>query len=87
MRQTRHKTFLTLLIASILMLGTSCQSTRTVFLNPSYDEDGKPHKIIRVGPGVKGTIYFWNGEEWIESEEEHVYPEGWLMLPPKPETK
>jgi len=69
------------------MLLTSCGSTKTVFLNPSYDNNGDIHKILRVGPDIKGTIYFWDGSKWTESKDEHVYPEGWVLLPAPPKDK
>jgi len=60
----------------LMILGISfwsgCVSTRVVFINPSDD-------VIRIGPNVKGKVYFYNEEEeaWQLSTNKSLIPEGW----------
>ncbi len=60
----------------LTMLGISflsgCVNTRVVFINPSDD-------VIRIGPNVKGRVYFYNEEEqaWQLSNNKSLIPEGW----------
>jgi len=42
-------------------------------------------QILRVGPKVKGKVYFWNGEEWELSANKVEYPEGHHMGALEPE--
>jgi len=41
-----------------------------VFLDPQTT-------IIRMGPNVRGKVYFWNGKEWELSHTDVNIPEGW----------
>jgi len=60
----------------LMILGISflsgCVSTRVVFINPSDD-------VIRIGPNVKGKVYYYNKEEqaWQLSTNKSLIPEGW----------
>jgi hypothetical protein len=37
--------------------------------------------LFKIGPNVRGQVYFWNGKEWELSENEIHLPEGWLTGP------
>lgn len=37
--------------------------------------------LFKIGPNVKGKLYFWNGKEWELSQNEVKLPEGWLTGP------
>ena len=47
-----------------------CESSRVVFVPES---DG----IIRLGPDIRGHVYFWNGSSWELSSNKIRLPEGW----------
>lgn len=56
----------------IVMLGLSgCESSRVVFVPES---DG----LVRLGPGIRGHVYFWNGSSWELSGNKVDLPEGWF---------
>jgi len=57
------------------MLGVSgCKSSRVVFVSES---DG----LVRLGPDVRGHVYFWNGSAWELSGNKVDLPEGWFTGP------
>jgi len=59
-------------LSVIVMLGLSgCESSRVVFVPES---DG----LVRLGPGIRGHVYFWNGSSWELSGNEVDLPEGWF---------
>jgi len=58
-----------LIFVSVLLIG--CGSTRVVFVNSQEKND-----LIRVGPGVKGKAYVWDGTDWLLSKNKIEYPEG-----------
>lgn len=64
-----------LLFLTILgTLGTSgclTQGKRVVFI-PTNDT------LVRLGPDVKGHVYYWDGKEWELSTNKVTLPEGWL---------
>ena len=33
--------------------------------------------IVRLGPGLRGYVYFWNGSSWELSSNKVLLPEGW----------
>lgn len=37
--------------------------------------------LFKIGPDVRGRLYFWNGKEWELSNNEVKLPEGWLTGP------
>jgi len=37
--------------------------------------------LFKIGPDVRGRLYFWNGKEWELSQNEIKLPEGWLTGP------
>lgn len=47
-----------------------CSGRRVVFVPES---DG----IVRLGPDVKGHVYYWDGSNWSRSSSPVVLPEGW----------
>ena len=54
--------------ASVLM--TSCGSTRVVFVDTQAD-------LVRLGPDVRGHLYFHKDGEWVLSKDKVALPEGW----------
>lgn len=71
MNPTMRGTLLPCLAVSAIALSTGCGSTRTVFVNPS------DHDLVRLGPDVRGHVYFWNGSSWELSANKVLLPEGW----------
>jgi len=70
MNLLQGKTLL-LLLSLLGILGIcGCESSRVVFVPES---DG----LIRVGPDVKGKVYYWNGNSWELSANKILLPEGW----------
>lgn len=53
------------------VLLTGCGSTRAVFV------DATDHNLVRLGPDVRGHVYFWNGSSWELSSNKVLLPEGW----------
>tara|TARA_Y100000766_G_scaffold278835_1_gene286163 strand:- start:1225 stop:1467 length:243 start_codon:yes stop_codon:yes gene_type:complete len=49
---------------------TGCDGSRVVFVPES---DG----LIRLGPDVRGHVYYWNGNSWELSSKKVLLPEGW----------
>jgi len=63
---------LLLSLSVIVMLGlTGCGGSRVVFVHPS---DG----LLRLGPDVRGHVYYWNGSSWELSGNSVDLPEGWF---------
>ena len=54
----------------LISLGTSCGSTRVVFVDTQAD-------LIRIGPNVTGKCYILKDGEWILSKNKLKLPEGW----------
>lgn len=50
---------------------TSCGSTRVVFIQESSD-------VVRLGPDVKGHVYFYRDGKWVLSKNKVPLPEGWF---------
>jgi len=65
----RMRKSLPVLTMSALLVG--CGGTRVVFVHPT------DHDLVRLGPDVRGHVYFWNGSEWELSKNEVRLPEGW----------
>ena len=58
-------------IAIFIAVGLSgCESSRVVFVPES---DG----LVRLGPGIRGHVYYWNGDSWELSSNKILLPEGW----------
>ena len=69
-----------LLLPSLLLLGmlgtNGCLTSgkRVVFI-PTSDT------LVRLGPDVKGHVYYWSGTEWELSRNRVTLPEGWMAGP------
>ena len=61
---------LPLLLMSVGVGITGCKSSNVVFVEVS---DG----LVRLGPDVRGHVYFWNGSAWELSNNSVDLPEGW----------
>lgn len=59
-----------LLMTSALLCGVSCGTTKVVFVKESAD-------VVRLGPNVKGKVYFRKDGEWVLSKNNVTLPEGW----------
>ena len=35
-------------------------------------------EMVRLGPDVRGTVYFYKGGEWVKSKNKVNLPEGWI---------
>ena len=58
-----------------LMIGVSgllpaCGGSRVVFIEPSKT-------LVRLGPDVRGHVYYWDGTSWVLSQNAVTLPEGW----------
>lgn len=58
-----------------LLLGLSvsliaCGGSRVVFVEPSKN-------LVRLGPDVRGHVYYWDGTQWVLSQNAVTLPEGW----------
>lgn len=62
------RTYLVIFVSVFL---TACGNTRAVFVGSTARNE-----LIRVGPGVKGRAYIWDGEEWTLSKNKIDYQEG-----------
>ena len=59
-----------------------CESNRVVFVPESEG-------LVRLGPGIRGQVYFWNGSAWELSSNKVDLPEGWFagtLTPPSQES-
>lgn len=61
----------TILLAYMAASGISCSASRVVFVHPGE------HQLIRIGPNVRGRVYFYNGKDWELSGNTVDIPEGW----------
>lgn len=57
------------ILTSVLLVG--CGGTKVVFVHPA------DHDLVRLGPDVRGHVYYWNGSEWELSKNTVHIPEGW----------
>jgi len=58
------------LLTSVIVGVSGCESTRVVFVP---EDDG----LVRLGPTMRGHVYFWNGNSWELSANKVLLPEGW----------
>ena len=56
--------------AFALVFGTSCGSNKVVFIHQTSD-------VVRIGPAVRGKVYFLQDGEWVLSKNKVRLPEGW----------
>ena len=57
------------LLMSVSLAG--CGGTKVVFVHPT------DHDLVRLGPDIRGHVYYWNGSDWELSKNEVRLPEGW----------
>jgi hypothetical protein len=62
-------TLLAVLTLLALLFALGCAGPRVVLV-----PDGE---IVRIGPGVKGRVYVWDGAAWELSRNAVAIPEGW----------
>ena len=70
-QMTLPRILMTCLLISGNVSMAGCGSTRVQFINSQEKND-----IFRVGPGVKGKAYAWDGQAWVLSKNKIEYPEG-----------
>ena len=59
-----------LFLIFVLLCCVSCGTTRVVFVRDSAD-------VVRIGPNVRGKVYFQQDGEWVLSKNNVTLPEGW----------
>ena len=64
-----HKMLLKFLLISVSVLMIGCGTTRVVFVDRQAD-------LVRVGPSIKGKVYWWDGEQWTLSANKVELHEG-----------
>jgi len=67
----KHLTKLSLIGISILL--TSCVTKQVTVIDKSSD-------VVRLGKGVKGHIYVYKNNQWIDAGVANL-PEGWYAGP------
>ena len=65
-------------IAFALAFVSGCGTTRVVFVDTN-------EAMVRIGPDVRGKVYFQRDGEWVLSKNKVTPPEGWyaIGLPPE----
>ena len=61
---------MTFVITFVSLFAIGCGTTRVVFIKTDSD-------VVRLGPDVRGKVYFRKGGEWILSKNKVTLPEGW----------
>ena len=56
-----------------IVFASSCGTTRVVFVDTN-------EAMVRIGPDVKGKVYFQRDGEWILSKNKVRLPEGWYAV-------
>jgi hypothetical protein len=54
----------------VILCGVSCGTTKVVFIQTGSD-------VVRIGPDVKGKVYFHKDGQWVLSKNKVHLPEGW----------
>ena len=62
------------LLAVTLSASGCVGGRRIVLIDPT-----KKDEVLRVGPGVRGRAYFYNGQTWELSRTKVDYPEGFYL--------
>tara|TARA_R100001463_G_scaffold57630_1_gene109897 strand:- start:302 stop:556 length:255 start_codon:yes stop_codon:yes gene_type:complete len=70
MKTLKLKTHLKCLSVFVTLLLVSCGGNKVVFVPESEG-------MVRLGPGVKGYVYTWDGSGWTLSRNKVYLPEGW----------
>ena len=65
-------------IAFAVMFASGCGTTRVVFVDTN-------EAMVRIGPNVRGKVYFHRDGEWVLSENAVKLPEGWYAIGMPPE--
>ena len=60
----------TLLMNFAILCGVSCGTTKVVFIQTGSD-------VVRIGPDVRGKVYFHKDGQWVLSKNKVRLPEGW----------
>jgi hypothetical protein len=73
---SRRLLLLSCLASCVTLLSSGCltSSKRVVFIEPT-------DTLVRIGPGVKGKVYYYTGEGWELSHNKVEIPEGWVAGP------
>ena len=71
MKQEQLRIFLLFLLAFVSVGLSGCGGRQIRFV----PENG----ILRLGPDVRGHVYWWTGSEWELSSNEVLLPEGWYV--------
>lgn len=71
MKQLQQGMLLLFLLMSAAAGLTGCGGTKVVFVPESEG-------LVRLGPGIRGHVYYWNGSEWELSKNKVSLPEGWF---------
>lgn len=74
----RHRNKLKLIFATLLLTG--CATARTVTLDSNED-------VVRLGPDVRGHVYFYSDGKWQLTGDKINLPEGWYAGPMKTKSK
>ena len=80
LRRVMQKLTRICVIAFVSVFVTSCGTTRVVFVDTN-------EAMVRIGPDVRGKVYFQRDGEWVLSKNKVRLPEGWYAvgLPPEEE--
>jgi hypothetical protein len=70
LKRLTQKPLMKLWLISVLACGVSCGTTRVVFIHESKD-------VVRLGPDVRGKVYFYREGQWVLSKNKVTLPEGW----------
>ena len=73
---SQRQLLLLFLAGCVMLLSAGCltRSKRVVFIEPN-------DTLVRIGPDVKGRLYYWTGEGWELSANKVEIPEGWVAGP------
>ncbi len=61
------------MIAFAITFASSCGTTRVVFVDTS-------EAMVRIGPDVRGKVYFQRNGVWVLSKNKVKLPEGWYAV-------
>lgn len=68
---------LALLTLSATLFASGCGGSRVVLVPQG--------EVVRIGPGVRGRVYHYDGTAWELSRNAVAIPEGWYAVPPEVE--
>ena len=70
-QRTRTRLLATFAIGFALNFAISCGTSKVVFVDTAGG-------MVRIGPDVRGHVYFYQDGEWILSRNKVTLPEGWF---------